>query len=86
MVSIATVMTAAVAKVAVARRAADATRNHLAAIRDERPQHLRVLVIDLLEDLVGEELAARRATATFATAAVITVAIETIVTHCVHAS
>jgi hypothetical protein len=42
---------------------------------------LRVLVIDLLEDLVGEELAAGCATSTFATAAVITVAIETVVTH-----
>src|SRR5699024_9061622 len=62
----------------------DATRNHLAAVRDERAQHLGVLVVDLLKDLVGEQLAARRTTAALATAAIVAVAVESFIETSVH--
>src|SRR5258705_9753346 len=61
-------------------RSADPARDHLAAVGDERPQDLRVLVIDLGDDLVGQQLAANRAARALAGAAVIAVAIEALFT------
>src|SRR3569623_33876 len=68
------------------RRAGDAARNHLAAVRDDRAQHLGDLVIDLLEDIVREQLAARRTATALAAAAIIAIAVEAIVPTCIHTS